>query len=217
MKKIIGLLAVGLLSTPGISNAASISITGDVTAGTGVITFTDLTFDVVRPSDPIAFGLDGWATSVDGTQDFDFLTGEIAPGLERGPSDFSPGQGELNGYPAILDNSLTGTTGGFGADGFEIGTTFFYFSWVPNYFEGVTGLFPGDTLTIKSMSYVLPTIADWNPEVFGDFIGNARLYNAQGLAVSDNLAITAVPVPAAVWLFGSALAGLGWLRRRQAG
>jgi len=27
---------------------------------------------------------------------------------------------------------------------------------------------------------------------------------------------TVVPVPAAVWLFGSALAGLGWLRRKQA-
>jgi hypothetical protein len=28
--------------------------------------------------------------------------------------------------------------------------------------------------------------------------------------------ITAVPVPAAVWLFGSALAGLGWFRRKTA-
>ena len=27
--------------------------------------------------------------------------------------------------------------------------------------------------------------------------------------------ISAVPVPAAVWLFGSALAGLGWLKRKQ--
>jgi hypothetical protein len=27
--------------------------------------------------------------------------------------------------------------------------------------------------------------------------------------------VTAVPVPAAVWLFGSALAGLGWMRRKQ--
>jgi hypothetical protein len=27
---------------------------------------------------------------------------------------------------------------------------------------------------------------------------------------------SAVPIPAAVWLFGSALAGLGWLRRKQA-
>jgi hypothetical protein len=29
-------------------------------------------------------------------------------------------------------------------------------------------------------------------------------------------AITAVPIPAAVWLFGSALAGLGWFRRKTA-
>ncbi|MGI9290510.1 MAG: VPLPA-CTERM sorting domain-containing protein [Gammaproteobacteria bacterium] len=29
------------------------------------------------------------------------------------------------------------------------------------------------------------------------------------------LAVSEVPVPAAVWLFGSALMGLGWMRRRQ--
>ena len=34
-------------------------------------------------------------------------------------------------------------------------------------------------------------------------------------AVMDNITISAVPVPAAVWLFGSALAGLGWIRRRH--
>jgi hypothetical protein len=32
----------------------------------------------------------------------------------------------------------------------------------------------------------------------------------------DNIVVTAVPIPAAVWLFGSALAGLGWMRRKQA-
>jgi hypothetical protein len=31
----------------------------------------------------------------------------------------------------------------------------------------------------------------------------------------DNFSATVVPLPAAAWLFGSALAGLGWLRRRQ--
>jgi hypothetical protein len=31
----------------------------------------------------------------------------------------------------------------------------------------------------------------------------------------DNFSATVVPIPAAVWLFGSALAGLGWLRRKQ--
>lgn len=31
----------------------------------------------------------------------------------------------------------------------------------------------------------------------------------------DNIVVTAVPIPAAVWLFGSALAALGWLRRQR--
>ena len=31
----------------------------------------------------------------------------------------------------------------------------------------------------------------------------------------DDINVSAVPVPAAVWLFGSALAGLGWMRRKQ--
>jgi len=39
--------------------------------------------------------------------------------------------------------------------------------------------------------------------------------NSSGYALGelDNIVVSAVPVPAAVWLFGSALAGLGWLRR----
>jgi hypothetical protein len=32
----------------------------------------------------------------------------------------------------------------------------------------------------------------------------------------DNISVSAVPVPSAVWLFGSALAGLVGLRRRKA-
>jgi hypothetical protein len=31
----------------------------------------------------------------------------------------------------------------------------------------------------------------------------------------DNFVATVVPIPAAAWLFGSAVAGLGWFRRRQ--
>jgi hypothetical protein len=32
----------------------------------------------------------------------------------------------------------------------------------------------------------------------------------------SSLRLTAVPIPTAFWLFGSALAGLGWMRRKQA-
>ena len=31
----------------------------------------------------------------------------------------------------------------------------------------------------------------------------------------DDITVSAVPIPAAVWLFGSALAGLGWLKRKK--
>lgn len=31
----------------------------------------------------------------------------------------------------------------------------------------------------------------------------------------DNIVVSGVPIPAAAWLFGSALAGLGWLGRTK--
>jgi hypothetical protein len=36
-----------------------------------------------------------------------------------------------------------------------------------------------------------------------------------GSLAVDNVTVNVVPLPAAVWLFGSALAGLGWIRRKQ--
>ena len=33
--------------------------------------------------------------------------------------------------------------------------------------------------------------------------------------VIDDIVVSVVPIPAAVWLFGSALAGLGWIRRKR--
>lgn len=51
--------------------------------------------------------------------------------------------------------------------------------------------------------------ATFNETFQPDWVGNRAEYHFQ----LSNAA--AVPVPAAVWLFGSALAGLGWLRRKQ--
>ena len=44
-----------------------------------------------------------------------------------------------------------------------------------------------------------------------------EIENASGAfgMVFDTFEVTAVPIPAAVWLFGSALAGLGWMRRKK--
>jgi hypothetical protein len=39
-------------------------------------------------------------------------------------------------------------------------------------------------------------------------------FSTNGFSV-QSLTVSYVPVPAAVWLFGSALAGLGWMRRKQ--
>jgi hypothetical protein len=51
---------------------------------------------------------------------------------------------------------------------------------------------------------------------FGGAVDLLRLSVSGGGSATtiDNIALTAVPVPAAVWLFGSALAGLGWFRRK---
>jgi hypothetical protein len=40
-------------------------------------------------------------------------------------------------------------------------------------------------------------------------------FEANGSGGYDNIVVTSVPIPAALWLFGSALAGLGWMRRKQ--
>jgi hypothetical protein len=58
----------------------------------------------------------------------------------------------------------------------------------------------GDWLNLRKLTFV----AGGNP--FG--VGSAT-------AEIDNIVVSAVPIPAAMWLFGSALAGLGWLKRKQ--
>jgi hypothetical protein len=56
--------------------------------------------------------------------------------------------------------------------------------------------------------------SDWQNLVSLEFgaLYPPAIYTAIGF---DNVVVTVVPIPAAVWLFGSALAGLGWFRRRQ--
>jgi hypothetical protein len=60
--------------------------------------------------------------------------------------------------------------------------------------------------------------ANWETFLFDSSWAGLSYITADGLGAApgiDNVQLNAVPIPAAVWLFGSALAGLGWLRRRQ--
>jgi hypothetical protein len=60
---------------------------------------------------------------------------------------------------------------------------------------------------------------DWGvnalPLDFVDVLWVAGVAGAEPSFHGARTAWSVVPIPAAVWLFGSALAGLGWFRRRQ--
>lgn len=40
-------------------------------------------------------------------------------------------------------------------------------------------------------------------------------FEALSVPIIQSITVSEVPIPAALWLFGSALAGLGWMRRKQ--
>jgi hypothetical protein len=87
-------------------------------------------------------------------------------------------------------------------------------------YEGTSQIYsaysPHNALTSLSFDYLLEAGKEYRVRAFAGgsvYGGSATLtatYNIQGVMTA-----TTVPVPAAVWLFGSALAGLGWLRRKQ--
>lgn len=85
--------------------------------------------------------------------------------------------------------------------------------------------------------YILPNapfVADFGALIFeivplsgGTVLDQGQLFLTPGLGTTfasttlafddaSQLQASAIPVPAAVWLFGSALGLLGWMRRRQA-
>ena len=68
------------------------------------------------------------------------------------------------------------------------------------------GLIWFDGTTVRVFEFFYDPIA---PDLQGAIVIDGGTLDASAWT------ITAIPVPAAAWLFGSALAGLGWLRRKQ--
>ena len=93
-------------------------------------------------------------------------------------------------------------------------------STLPAYDFIITGFVAGGgTVSLSALDVsALQTLSfdsSWSSlESFRIEIDNTNGNNAFASFI-DNVVVTAVPVPAAIWLFGSALAGLGWLRRKQ--
>jgi hypothetical protein len=92
---------------------------------------------------------------------------------------------ELAFFPEPYNLTLTGTLGGGGT----VETTLSVASSPVNYLLGSAW----DGLTSVSFSSDNPVSA----------------------TILQTMNADVVPIPAAVWLFGSALAGLGWMKRKQ--
>ena len=71
-----------------------------------------------------------------------------------------------------------------------------------------------DVLTVNEVDFQYDTFVDSG--LFNNILSfSVSIAGGTPPLAIDNVMVSAVPVPAAVWLFGSALAGLGWMRRKQ--
>jgi hypothetical protein len=88
--------------------------------------------------------------------------------------------------------------------------------WVlsENAFFEVTGFLEGGGTVSATLASVSGITQTYNLNWTG--LTLLSIGNINGTpTVVDSITASQVPVPAAAWLFGSALAGLGWLRRKQ--
>jgi hypothetical protein len=107
-----------------------------------------------------------------------------------------PAGGSIEPVSNMTSTSLSLASGAFGFGTFYGAELALVFATELTNAGGMIALVP-------NTDYLDPGDLDYYNEYTGEYF-----YLASG-------SITAVPIPAAVWLFGSGLAGLGWIRRKQ--
>jgi hypothetical protein len=106
-----------------------------------------------------------------------------------------------------------------GVEGIQVYTTYDGSPSRPEYIT--VGSFTNRTAMHVEMDFDIPA-ETWLIEIGGTTVYDDVMYGSSfdsvrfaatgAAAFVDNVLISTVPIPAAVWLFGSTLAGLGWLR-----
>ena len=89
-----------------------------------------------------------------------------------------------------------------------------------NEYYGISSVDQGLFSDVQSWFYWSGTAESglnaWALQLGGTQGNTAKSQSFAAWAVMDgDVAASVVPIPAAVWLFGSALGGLGWMRRRK--
>ena len=165
-------------------------------------------FDTQTPGTPAPLTIDG----------FTFVNGEVTD-VSGDKKFYATASGPCNPFQCgPLTIGLTRDDGGafafYGADvmfdsasGLEMGG-FYGITTSGDFASGPVG--SGDWLDLRAVRFeVVSSCA-------GDECGISGQIDFDTLSIYvDNVTVQAVPVPATAWLFGSALAGLGWIRRRR--
>ena len=116
------------------------------------------------------------------------------------------GVGAQTGTWSITDASITHLA--FKSNGYFILGEILSPATSGNWDNDPSSLGEWDITNVQCPATICGVLRDYTLEDFENNGGNiADLSNVRAFSV--------VPVPAAVWLFGSALAGLGWMRRKQ--
>lgn len=216
MKKILTLLAILPMAIMGVAQAATIAVTnGD---------FEDAyTLPNSDANGAYAFGAAGWAhTGSAGTFDPDDSSGNIYAassdplgrvGFVGTGASLSQDLGTV--IAANTDYTLSalfghrsvhgsiGGTFGFTANGVAIGTT--------SITDPGTGLWSSQSNTLDAAF-----LASFIGQQLGIiFMGTVAQFSLDDVAVNWDLDKQVVPLPGAIWLFGSALLGGGLLKRRK--